>query len=92
MRRLVTASQHDNFAYFNVPKYNKAMNAASLLFGSARGNAYAAANADMMKNNPPWAPLVNSNDRTFLSANVGCVAVNPATGGGGPILNMLCKK
>jgi peptide/nickel transport system substrate-binding protein len=87
----VTNPQHNNYAYFNVAKYNKQMRAASLLVGDARGGAYAALDASMMKNNPPWAPLVNSNDRTFLSANVGCVTINAAATAG-PLLNVLCKK
>ena len=31
-----------------------------------------------MSENPPWAPLVNSNDRIFMSARVGCITVNEA--------------
>lgn len=87
----VENAQHNNYAYFNVKKYNDAMVKASLLTGDARGAAYAALDGDMMKNNPPWAPLVNSNDRTFLSARVGCVVVNTAAAAG-PSLNVLCRK
>ncbi len=88
---LVTNPQHTNFAYFNVEKYNKQMNAASLLFGDARAAAFAKLDGDVMKANPPWAPLVNSNDRTFLSSRVGCVNVNTAAAAG-PSLNLLCRK
>ena len=63
----VSNPQHNNYAYFNVAKYNKQMTAASLLTGSKRGAAYAALDGSMMKDNPPWAPLVNSNDRNFMS-------------------------
>ena len=45
----------------------------------------------MMKDNPPWAPLVNSNDRNFMSARVGCLTLNKAQGGG-PLLNVICLK
>ena len=34
--------QHNNYAYFDVAKYNAQMTAASLLTGSKRGAAYAA--------------------------------------------------
>ena len=44
-----------------------------------------------MAANPPWAPLVNSNDRTFLSGRVGCVVINTAASAG-PSLNVLCRK
>ena len=87
----VTNSQHNNYAYFNVAKYNQQMSAASLLTGSKRGTAYAALDASMMKDNPPWAPLVNSNDRNFMSARVGCLTLNMAQGGG-PLLNVMCLK
>jgi hypothetical protein len=84
----VANSQHNNYAYFNVAKYNQQMNSASLLTGSKRGTAYAALDASMMKDNPPWAPLVNSNDRNFMSARVGCLTLNMAQGGG-PLLNVM---
>jgi peptide/nickel transport system substrate-binding protein len=87
----VTQPQHNNYAYFNVAKYNKEMTAASLLQGPKRGVAYASLDANMMRTNPPWAPLVNSNDRIFLSSRVGCVAINEISGTG-PLLNMLCLK
>ncbi len=87
----ITNAQHNNYAYFNVAKYNKQMQAASLLVGDPRGGAYAALDAAVMKNDPPWAPLVNSNDRTFLSARVGCVTINTVAAAG-PLLNVLCRK
>jgi peptide/nickel transport system substrate-binding protein len=87
----VSNPQHNNYAYFNVAKYNKQMTAASLLTGPKRGTAYAALDGAMMRENPPWAPLVNSNDRTFLSARVGCVTINEAQGSG-PLLNVVCIK
>ena len=87
----VTQSQHNNYAYFNVKKYNRQMTAASLLTGSQRGAAYAQLDAAMMKDDPPWAPLVNSNDRSFMSARVGCMTINEAQGSG-PLLNVICLK
>jgi ABC-type oligopeptide transport system substrate-binding subunit len=87
----VTQPQHNNYAYFNVAKYNKEMTAASLLQGPKRGVAYAALDGNMMRTNPPWAPLVNSNDRIFLSARVGCVTINEISSTG-PLLNVLCLK
>ena len=87
----VTQPQHNNYAYFNVAKYNKEMTAASLLQGPKRGVAYAALDGNMMRSNPPWAPLVNSNDRIFLSSRVGCVTINEISATG-PLLNVLCLK
>jgi len=87
----VTHPQHNNYAYFNVAKYNREMTAASLLTGPSRGAAYAALDGAMMRNDPPWAPLVNSNDRVFLSSKVGCLTINEAQGSG-PLLNVICVK
>jgi ABC-type oligopeptide transport system substrate-binding subunit len=87
----VTNPQHNNYAYFNVAKYNRQMTAASLLTGSKRGAAYAALDGAIMRENPPWAPLVNSNDRVFMSSRVGCVTINEAHGSG-PLLNVICLK
>jgi ABC-type oligopeptide transport system substrate-binding subunit len=89
--RQVGNPQHNNYAYFDVSKYNTQMASASLLTGAKRGAAYAAIDGAMMRENPPWAPLVNSNDRTFLSARVGCVTINEAQAGG-PLLNLVCLK
>ena len=87
----VTNPQHNNYAYFNVAKYNKEMTAASLLTGPKRGAAYAALDGRLMRENPPWAPLVNSNDRVFLSGRLGCITINEAQGSG-PLLNVVCVK
>lgn len=87
----ITNAQHNNYSYFNVAKYNTQMQSASLLLGNARGGAYAALDGSLMKDDPPWAPLVNSNDRTFLSDRVGCVIINTAAAAG-PSLNVLCRK
>jgi ABC-type oligopeptide transport system substrate-binding subunit len=83
--------QHNNYAYFDVAKYNRQMTAASLLTGQRRGAAYAALDGALMRENPPWAPLVNSNDRSFMSARVGCITINEAHGSG-PLLNVICLK
>jgi len=87
----VTNPQHNNYAYFNVAKFNRQMTSASLLTGPKRGTAYAALDGALMRENPPWAPLVNSNDRIFMSSRVACITVNEAHGSG-PLLNVVCMK
>jgi ABC-type oligopeptide transport system substrate-binding subunit len=69
-------SNNNNVAYFNDPKYNKAMTAASLMSGAARYTAYGNLDVSMMKDNPPWAARNNFNDRILLSAKVGCFTYN----------------
>jgi ABC-type oligopeptide transport system substrate-binding subunit len=69
-------SNNNNVAYFNDPKYNKAMRDASLLSGSKRYTAYGNLDVNMMKNNPPWAARNNFNDRILVSSKVGCFTFN----------------
>ena len=52
----ITNSQHNNYSYFNVAKYNKQMLAASLLVGPARGTAYAKLDEDLMADRPAVGP------------------------------------
>jgi ABC-type transport system substrate-binding protein len=70
------ASNNNNVAYFNDPKYNKAMVSAASLSGSARYKAYGNLDVAMMKDNPPWAARNNFNDRIMLSGRVGCFTFN----------------
>ena len=70
------ASNNNNVAYFNDPKYNSAMRAASLLSGNSRYTAYANLDVSMTKNNPPWAARSNFNDRILVSKRVGCFTFN----------------
>jgi ABC-type oligopeptide transport system substrate-binding subunit len=69
-------SNNNNVAYFNDPKYNKAMTAASLMSGANRYKAYGNLDVSMMKDNPPWAARNNFNDRILLSSKVGCFTYN----------------
>ena len=70
------ASNNNNVAYFNDPKYNALMRSASLLSGNARYTAYGNLDVNMMKNNPPWAARSNFNDRVLVSKRVGCFTFN----------------
>jgi ABC-type oligopeptide transport system substrate-binding subunit len=71
------AANNNNVAYFNDPKYNREMRAASMLSGSPRYVAYGNLDVSMMKNNPPWAVRSNFNDRVFVSKRVGCFTFSP---------------
>jgi ABC-type oligopeptide transport system substrate-binding subunit len=71
------ASNNNNVAYFNDPKYNKAMLSASRLVGSARYNTYGALDVDITKNAAPWASRATINDQIFVSARTGCFTYNP---------------
>jgi peptide/nickel transport system substrate-binding protein len=69
-------SNNNNVAYFNDPKYNKAMREASLLSGAARYKTYGNLDVSMMHNNPPWAARSNFSDRVLVSKRVGCFTFN----------------
>jgi len=71
------ASNNNNVAYFNDPKYNKAMLAASRLVGNPRYNTYGALDVDITKNAAPWASRATINDQIFVSARTGCFTFNP---------------
>ena len=59
-----------NIAYFNVPRYNRLMAAASRLRGPARLRAYGNLDINLMRNNPPWAPFSLINEITLFSNRV----------------------
>jgi ABC-type oligopeptide transport system substrate-binding subunit len=71
---------NNNFAYYNNAKFNTAMHKASLLFGAARTTAYDTLDKQMMAQDPPWAPVINRNNRLFVSSHLGCFLANPVFG------------
>jgi len=68
---------NNNFAYYNNAKFNTAMHKASLLFGAARTKAYDTLDKQMSAQDPPWAPVLNRNNRLFVSSHLGCFLYNP---------------
>ncbi|MEP6640703.1 MAG: ABC transporter substrate-binding protein, partial [Gaiellales bacterium] len=74
----IPATGGNNFAYFNVPKYNQEMDHANTLTGNARYQAYGSIATDMMTNNPPWAPWLYTNNIDFFGPNVGCTVDTPS--------------
>ncbi len=52
-------ANNNNYAYYNNPKYNNLMKAASKLTGQARFKAYGKLDVDIMKKDAPWAPVFN---------------------------------
>jgi ABC-type oligopeptide transport system substrate-binding subunit len=68
---------NDNYAYFDDPAYNQRMASADQLSGSARFQAFSALDADIMRNQAPWAPLYENSKWLLLSKRVGCVQLHP---------------
>ena len=56
------------------------INAASRLSGEARRKAWADLDVDLMRNDPPWAPVVNFTNRDFVSRSFGCFLSHPVYG------------
>jgi peptide/nickel transport system substrate-binding protein len=79
-----------NLAYFKEPAVDARVAAANRLTGVARRNAFAALDADLMRNNPPWAPFAHLASRTFVSSSLGCIVLHPLYGG--VDLAAACKK
>jgi peptide/nickel transport system substrate-binding protein len=70
-------ADNSNYAYFDVPAYNRRMSAANRLVGSTRWRAFAQLDADIMRNEAPWAPLNEGSSSLFVSKRVGCLEMHP---------------
>ena len=66
-----------NEARFNRPRYNRAIARIGRLSGEARRRAWAELDANMMRDDPPWAPFVNVARRDFVSKSFGCYFLHP---------------
>jgi len=88
--RTIGPKNNINTSYFDVPAYNRKMDAAARLTGDARYRAYGNLDIDITRNQSPLVVLYNSNMREFISDKVGCPTYSFAWGG----LNiaMLCPK
>jgi peptide/nickel transport system substrate-binding protein len=70
-----------NTSYFDDPEANVRIEAASRLTGeAARREAWADLDVDLMRNNPPVAPILHSNTRAFVSKSFGCFSMHPFYG------------
>jgi ABC-type transport system substrate-binding protein len=88
--RTIVAKNNINTAYFDVPAYNRKMDAAARLTGDARYRAYGSLDIDITRNQSPLVITNNANVREFISSKVGCA--NYSYAWGGLNLVMLCPK
>jgi hypothetical protein len=86
----ITRSGNSNVAYFDVPKYNRKIDTIDQLTGAARRRAWTTLDAEMMRDDPPWAPFALVATRDFISKSYGCFVLQPALGR--PDLVAACKK
>jgi len=68
---------HTNYSYFKNRRVSARVDAASRLRGAARREAWADLDADLMRTDPPWAPLFQGRNRMFVSRSHGCSFVHP---------------
>jgi peptide/nickel transport system substrate-binding protein len=66
-----------NLAHFDDRTVNARIDAANRLTGAARRGAWADLESDLMRDNPPWAPLFNLSRRHFISRSYGCYFFHP---------------
>ena len=76
----LVATGNQNFAYFDRPKYNRAIERIDRLTGPARRQAWADLDVEMMRDDPPWAPFLNGARADFISKSFGCYILQPVQG------------
>ncbi len=69
-----------NDAYFDNPKYNRAIERIDRMSGAARRKAWANLDVEMMRDDPPWAPFLNGARADFVSESFGCYVLQPVIG------------
>ena len=79
----------NNFSYFNDPTFNKRMDDANQLTGSARDQAYGQLATDLAKGPAPWASRSFGTNIDFFGPKIGC-QVNQ--GSYGFALNTFCVR
>jgi ABC-type transport system substrate-binding protein len=70
-------SGNNNLAYFDDPVYNREMAAADRLSGTARLEAFSRLDAEIMRNQAPWAPLFEESRWYLISSHLGCFQLHP---------------
>ena len=70
-------SGNSNLAYLDVPRFNREIAAADRLIGTLRFRAFSRLDAEIMREEAPWAPLFEGSASLFVSTRVGCVKMHP---------------
>ncbi len=77
---LITAHDNPNFSNFNDPVYNRKLETAARLSGSARYDAYARLDADLTRNAAPIVAWATSASQDLFSARIGYQTYQPVYG------------
>jgi len=79
-----------NTSYFDRPKVNAAIDRIASLSGDARDNAWADLDVELMRDDPPAAPVRVGTVTDFVSKSFGCYVFQPVVGA--PDYAAACKK
>jgi peptide/nickel transport system substrate-binding protein len=79
-----------NLAYFDRPKYNQKIERIESLRGIRRREAWANLDVEMMRHDPPWAPVITFSTTDFVSKSFGCYVFQPVIAK--PDLAAACKR
>lgn len=86
----IAQTGNTNIAYFDRPKYNREIQRIEGLTGTARRRAWSDLDVEMMRDDPPWAPVLNLTATDFVSESFGCYVFQPVVAT--PDLAAACKK
>jgi ABC-type transport system substrate-binding protein len=76
----IHAANNNDFSYFNNPRFNRQLHAASELFGPQRYRAFARLELELERDYAPAAPFAVDASRDFFSARIGCQLYQPVFG------------
>ncbi len=75
--RGIRARNNADTAYFDIPSYDRRIEAASRRGGPARYRAFGRLDVEIMRNAAPYAPYGNPVGVFFVSRRVGCIVRHP---------------
>jgi ABC-type transport system substrate-binding protein len=78
--RRLTDSSNSNVTYLNSIRHNREIDQADSLTGAARRRAWADLDAELMRDDPPWAPFANYAEVDLVSKSLGCYVFQPVIG------------
>ena len=74
----IRATGGQNEAFFNRPRYNRAIARIERMSNESRRlKAWANLDIRIMRDDPPWAPFMNGARRDLVSKSLGCYVLNP---------------
>jgi YVTN family beta-propeller protein len=78
--RTIGAQNNSNFSYFQSPRFNAQLDAASKLSGPRRYRTYDKLALELERDYAPVAPIATATSHDFFSARIGCQTYQPVFG------------